>query len=71
MGYHPRNQRKGRASLMLKFIKTINSPIDTEDYVEELEACGIQYEHGDTGVYVEEEDYDEAINILTELEENV
>lgn len=56
---------------MSKFIKTVNSPIDTVDFVEELEACGIQYEYGDTGIYVEEEDYDEAVNILTELEENV
>lgn len=55
---------------MQKFIKTVNSPVDTADFVEELEGNGIEFEYGDTGVYVDEEDFDEAVNILMEMEEN-
>ena len=52
-----------------KFIKTINSTVDTVDFVEELENNGIWYEYGDNGVYVKEEDFGEAENILMEMEE--
>ena len=52
-----------------KFIKTINSTVDTADFVEELESNDIWYKYGDNGVYVKEEDFDEAENILMEMEE--
>lgn len=54
----------------MKFIKTVNSPVDTADFVAELEEAGINYEYGDNGVYVSEEDFDEAESILLEMEEN-
>ena len=52
-----------------KFIKTTNSNVDTADFVEELENNDIWYQYGDNGVYVKEEDFDEAENILMEMEE--
>ena len=52
----------------LKFIKTSNSSVCTADFVEELKANGIYFEYGETGVYVKEEDFDEAENILLEME---
>lgn len=60
---------KGEISMAMKFIKTVNSPVDTADFAEELEANDIEFEYGDTGVYVNEEDFDEAENILMEMEE--
>lgn len=56
--------------MVMKFIKTVNSPVDTADFAEELEANGIEFEYGDTGVYVNEEEFDEAESILMEMEEN-
>lgn len=55
--------------MALRFIKTVNSPVDTSDFAEELEANGIEFEYGDTGVYVDEEDFDAAESILMEMEE--
>ena len=56
---------------MLAFIKTVNSPVDTADFVEELENNNIWYEFGDNGVYVNEDELDEAEEILMEMEEAV
>ena len=55
--------------MAMKFIKTVNSPVDTADFTEELKANDIEFEYGDTGVYVNEEDFDEAESILMEMEE--
>lgn len=54
----------------MKFIKTVNSPVNTADFVAKLEEAEINYEYGDNGVYVSEEDFDEAESILLEMEEN-
>ena len=51
-----------------KFIKTTNSNVDTADFVEELENNDIWYQYGDNGVYVKEEDFNEAESILMEME---
>ena len=55
--------------MAMKIIKTVNSPVYAADFAEELEANGIEYELGWTGVYVNEEDFDEAESILMEMEE--
>lgn len=55
--------------MAMKIIKTVNSPVAMADFAEELEANGIEYELGWTGVYVNEEDFDEAVSILMEMEE--
>lgn len=54
---------------MLVFIKTINSPVDTADFIAELEDNGIYCECGGTGVYVDETEFDDAEEILMEMEE--
>ena len=51
-----------------KFIKTANSPVNTADFVEELKENEIWFEYGETGIYVKEEDFDEAENVLMEME---
>lgn len=56
---------------MLAFIKTVNSPVDAADFVEELENNNIWYKFGDNGVYVNEDELDEAEEILMEMEEAV
>ena len=45
----------------MKFIKTVNSPVDTADFVAELEEAEINYKYGDNGVYVSEEDFDKWV----------
>lgn len=54
---------------MKRFIKTINSAVDMEDFVEALEENEILYEYGDNGVYVKEQDFDKAEDILIKMEE--
>ena len=51
-----------------KFIKTINSPIDAVDLIDELEMHDIDAAPADNGVMVPEEDYDEAIDVLMQME---
>jgi hypothetical protein len=53
----------------MKFIKTTNSTIDTVDLAEELDIRSIRYKLGDDGVYVEDADYDSALDILMQSEE--
>lgn len=55
--------------MALRFIKTISSPVDTADFAEELEINKIHYHYGDTGVYVNEKDFNEAEEILLKMEE--
>lgn len=53
----------------MKFIKTLNSPVSLVDLAEELEIRDIQYKMGDDGLWVAPEDYDSAMDILMQLEE--
>jgi hypothetical protein len=52
-----------------RFVKTVNSPIDSVDYLAELEKCGVRASTADDGVMVPAEDYDFALDILMALED--
>ena len=52
-----------------RFVKTVNSPIDSVDYLAELEKRGVKASTADDGVMVPADDYDFALDILMELEE--
>ena len=52
-----------------QFIKTHNSPVFLCDYAKSLEEEHIPYNCGDTGIYVAQEYYTRAKQILAELED--
>lgn len=52
-----------------RFVKTMNSPVDSVDYLAELEKRGVKASAADDGVMVPADDYDFALDILMELEE--
>lgn len=51
-----------------KFISIVDSPVNLEDFVDALIANDIAFGYGRTGIYVYEEDFDIAKNILREME---
>lgn len=52
-----------------KFISIVNSPVNLEDFADALIANDIAFAYGSTGIYVYEESFDIAKNILKEMEE--
>jgi len=49
-------------------LKTHNSPVSIEDLMEELDMRDVKCRCGDTGVWVDEDDYDYALGVLSEME---
>ena len=52
-----------------RFIKTVNSPVNVDDFAEALIANDIAFSYGKTGLYVYKEDFDIAKIILKGMEE--
>ena len=53
-----------------KLIRTVNSCVDAADLASELDAQNIKYEFADTGLFVDEKDFNRAEAILLDMEDN-
>lgn len=59
----------GKAPKLDHLVKTSNSPVYASDLGDELRDRGIRFAFADTGVWVSKEDYSEAQDALSELEQ--